>query len=171
MNRKYIRKLVLQEFRNRLVEQEKKEKNKQKSFPNIEAAQQAKEELEKNAALLGEVRLVESFHLFETRFEVAGSFERNPHARHGKVQRGSILGSRNLTAFGGVFGNFLVRDPFETRVFESGMAKNVALADFVGRKSGRMRDVLDDSLDGRRRLDLTGTANGASWRLVRQHHL
>jgi len=54
MNRKYIRKLVLQEFRNRLIEQEKKEKNKQKSFPNREAAQQAKEELEKNAALLGE---------------------------------------------------------------------------------------------------------------------
>jgi len=51
MNRKYIRKLVLQEFRNRLVEQEEK---KQKSFPNREVAQQAKEELEKNAALLGE---------------------------------------------------------------------------------------------------------------------
>ena len=51
MNRKYIRKLVLQEFRNRLVEQEEK---KQKSFPNIEAAQQAKEELEKNADLLAE---------------------------------------------------------------------------------------------------------------------
>jgi hypothetical protein len=51
MNRKYIRKLVLQEFRNRLVEQEEK---KQKSFPNIEAAQQAKENLEKNAALLAE---------------------------------------------------------------------------------------------------------------------
>lgn len=51
MNRKHIRKLILQEFRNRLVEQEEK---KQKSFPNRAAAQQAKEELEKNAALLGE---------------------------------------------------------------------------------------------------------------------
>lgn len=51
MNRKHIRKLILQEFRNRLVEQEEKKK---KSFPSRAAAQQAKEELEKNAALLGE---------------------------------------------------------------------------------------------------------------------
>jgi hypothetical protein len=52
MNRKYIRKLVLQEFRSRLIEEAKVKK--QKSFPNIDAAQQAKEVLENNAALLAE---------------------------------------------------------------------------------------------------------------------